>query len=173
MKTSTKLLLYLLDTRHFICLISFSIGFSLFNSFDQEGLRAERLLKKESKSIWGILDHKWYTGKSDRYGYDFSFVLPNQGEFKGTSYHYFDKFNLRDSVRIEYYPPNPNYARIIKMKTEEQSKWKWYSSLFLMFTGAVVLLRSLWKRSGLVKIPEFDLSSCFIKVILAAWCPES
>lgn len=152
MNLSTKILIYLCDARHFISAVVLVIGTSLSNSFYLDGLKSERLLNKEYKSTWGILDHKWYTGQSDQYAYDFSFVLPDLGEYKGTSYNYFDKFNLGDSVRIEYYPPNPNYARIIKMKAVEQSRWIWYGSLLMILAGIGFSLWALWKRYCLIKM---------------------
>lgn len=146
----TKLLIFLFDYNHLMVLLMLFWGYVFLHKYDPFELRSEYYLSKSYKKVWGTLDQKWeteHTASNGLYklGYDFSFILPEKGTFKGTSYSKFNKFNKGDSVTIEYVPDAPSYARIIKLDVIPRSKFSLWIGLTFLTTGL------LWFFSSIIK----------------------
>ncbi len=146
----TKLLVFLLDYNHLMVLVMIFWAHVFLHKYDPFELRSEYYLSKSYKKVRGVLDKKW---ESDhlannglfKRGYDFSFILPEKGTFKGTSYSKFNKFNKGDSVTIEYVPDAPSYARIIKLDVMPRSKVSLWIGLTFLTTSF------LWFFSSIIK----------------------
>lgn len=147
---TTKLLVFILDYNHLMLLMMIFWAHVFLHKYDPFELRSEYYLSKSYKKVWGTLDQKWeteHTASNGLYklGYDFSFVIPEKGTFKGTSYSKFNKFDKGDSITIEYVPDAPSYARIIKLDVMPRSKLSLWIGLTFLTTGL------LWFFSSLIK----------------------
>lgn len=148
----TKFGVFFFDYNHLILVFMFFMGYVIINRYDPFELRSDYYLSKDKARVQGVLSKKWEaetTSEHDviKLGYDFSFVLPDRGTFKGTSYSKFNKFNEGDSVLIEYVPDAPSYSRIIRFDVIAHSKLALRISLTLFTVGFLWFLASIVKFS--------------------------
>lgn len=151
-KTKAKILL--IHNNYLIVLSLILVSIFIISNYDFFELRSAYYLKTESKTTKGIITKKWVSsGENDplRMAYDFSFYLENQGEFSGTSYSKFDKFNSGDTVYIDYIPWGPSYGRIQRFEVIEKSTTTLWISGFIFLSSLTLLLFSFFDRLLLVK----------------------
>lgn len=144
-----SLLLFIFDYNHIASVSLLLIGLGILHAFDPFELRSDYYLSQDVDKVWGTLDNKWEDGV---FGYDFSFVLPDRGMYKGTCYSKFDKFHEQDSVYIEYFPDAPSYSRIIKFDVLLQSKTRFWTGISFALVSLLWLIASLFKCYGRVKL---------------------
>lgn len=154
---TTKLLVFLFDYNHLMLIMMVFWAYVFLHKYDPFELRTEYYLSKSYKKVWGVLNQKWETEHATsnglyKLGYDFSFILPERGTFKGTSYSKFDKFHEGDSVTIEYVPHAPSYARIIKFDVLSRSKLSLWIGLTFIISGLLWFLGSVIKFSRRLKL---------------------
>jgi len=141
-----------LHINYLVSILMVLIAFYIISNYDFFELRTAYYLKHSDSTTRGVITKKWVTSDSGplRMAYDFTFNVDTLGEFRGTSYSEFDKFNERDSVNIEYVIWAPSYAKIQRFESIEKSSTTLWVSGFISTCALLLFLYSLFDRFLLI-----------------------